>query len=235
MVEGVKVLGVALQAGARVEAVYFAPEAAGSPAAVAVLQRATQAGVRVFALQRGVMERFADAVTPQSVCAVVAGLDVALSAVADGRLLLACVDVRDPGNLGAILRSAAAAGVGGVVCCEGTADLYNPKVVRASAGALFHLPVVLAGEPAATLDALGAAGYRRLATAARGGEDYLAADLSGPLAIVLGNEATGLPETLAGRLDGTVSIPMASPAESLNVAMAATVLAFEILRRQPLA
>lgn len=231
VVEGVKIVEAALQAGAPVEAVYHAPEAAESPAAVALVERALAAGARVFPLQRGVMERVADTVTPQPICAVVGFVDVPLDQVLGASPLVVCVDVRDPGNLGAIVRSAAAAGAGAVVCCEGSADVYNPKTVRASAGALFHLPVVTAGPGAEVLDQLGAAGLRRVATVARDGEDYATADLSGPLAIVLGNEAHGLDPALGGAWDEAVTVPMSGPAESLNVAMTATVLCFEVARR----
>lgn len=230
--EGTKVLDAALAAGAALEAVYYAPEARTTPAAAALLERAMAAGVRVFALAPGVMERVADATTPQSLCGVVANCDRPLADLLGGELLLVCVDVRDPGNLGAILRSGAAAGAAGVICCEGSADCYNPKVVRASAGALFQVPLSCGGEPAAILERLGDAGYRRLATVAAGGEDYARVDLSGRVALVLGNEANGLDDALVARCDAGVSIPMAAGAESLNVAMAATVLAFEVARRR---
>lgn len=202
-----------------------------------MLERARVAGARVFALREGVLERVSDTVTPQPVCAVAAMADVPLEALladpagAPGPLLV-CVAVRDPGNLGAILRSADAAGCAGVVVCGESADPYNPKVVRASAGAVFRVPLAVAGDPAATLAALGERGIRRLGTVARGGEDYLAAPLAPPVALVLGNEAAGLDPGLAEALDGAVTIPMAGRGESLNVAMAATVLCFEAARRR---
>ncbi|MDA8296926.1 MAG: RNA methyltransferase [Actinomycetota bacterium] len=233
VVEGTKVLEAALDAGAAIEAVYFAPEAHRQEAAARVLARLEAAGVRCFALRAGVIERVADTTSPQSLCGVVAALDrPAAALVASAEVLFVCVDVRDPGNLGAIMRSAAAAGVGGVICCEGSADPYNPKVVRASAGALFSVPIALGIGASEAFSTLRAAGFSVLGTLARGGEDYATATLSARLALVLGNEASGLPPELAGQLDGAVSIPMASATESLNVAMAATVLAFEIARRR---
>jgi len=232
VIEGVKLLESALDAGASLEAVFHAPGAAEHPAAAEVLGRADRAGVRRFALREGVMERVADTVTPQPVCAVAAFVDVTLDSVLDAAPLLVCVDVRDPGNLGALVRVADAAGAGGVICSAGTADLYSPKTVRASAGSLFNVPLVLAGAPAELLAALAGAGYRRLATVARGGRDYAEEDLDGRLALVLGNEASGLPPETAALLDGAVTVPMAGRAESLNVAMTATVLCFEIARRR---
>jgi len=229
VVEGAKVLGEALDAGARVEAVYAAP---GAP--VDLLRRAADAGARVLDLAPGVLERVAGTVTPQPVIAVVAYVDVPLEELRVAGLVVVCVDVRDPGNLGTVLRSAEAAGAGGVICCDGSVDVYNPKAVRASAGSLFHVPVVAGGDPAGVLERLGAWGLRRLGSVARRGLDYAAVDLTGPTALVLGNEAAGLPDGLAaaGLLDAEVTIPMTGRAESLNVGMAAAVLCFEAARQR---
>jgi TrmH family RNA methyltransferase len=159
-------------------------------------------------------------------------LDVELESVAETSPLVVLVDVRDPGNVGTIIRSADAAGAAAVICCAGSGDLYNPKAVRSSAGSIFHIPVVVAPAAGETLDSLGAAGVRRLSTVMRGGEDYSSADLSGRVAIVLGNEASGLGSDLDLSLDGALTIPMEGRAESLNVAMTASVLCFEFARRR---
>ena len=110
----------------------------------------------------------------------------------------------------------------------GSVDPFNPKVVRASAGSLFRVPVVTA-----TLDALRAAGLRVLATSSHHGIVYTDADLTGPVAMVVGNEAHGVADDEP--VDGWLTIPQAGAAESLNVAMAATVLAFEVARQRRLA
>ena len=145
---------------------------------------------------------------------------------------LALEEIRDPGNLGSVVRSAEAAGAGGVVCCNGSVDIYGPKTVRASAGSLLHVPIVAGGEPVEVLERMGVWGMRRLGTQAHGGEPYDRADLTSPIALVLGNEAHGLPSELDGVLDGTVTIPMAGRTESLNVGMAAAVLCFEAARQR---
>jgi RNA methyltransferase, TrmH family len=227
VVEGVKLLEEALAAGVAVEEVLVAP--GGDHPVVA---EAAAAGARVHRLAPGVLERAAPATTPQPVAAVAPFVDVGLAAVSGARLVVVAADVRDPGNAGTILRSAEGAGADAVVLAEGSVDLYNPKTVRASAGALFHVPVVVGGAPAAVLDQLGRGGLRRLGTAARGGAPYDEADLVGPLALVLGNEARGLPPDLAGHLDEVVHIPMVGRTESLNVGMAAAVLCFEAARQR---
>ncbi len=201
-----------------------------SPAVAEVVARAQGRGVRIFELAPGVVERVADTVTPQPVLAVVRTPQAGLEDLAGATFVVVCVDVRDPGNAGAVIRSADAAGADAVVCCAGTVDPFNPKTVRASAGSVLHLPVVADPEPADLLEWLGRAGLRRLAAVAHGGTPYTQVDLVAPLALVLGNEAAGLPEGLGDRIDQTLTIPMAGRAESLNVSMAAAVLSFEVRR-----
>jgi RNA methyltransferase, TrmH family len=245
VVEGTKLLSEALDAGAAIESVYLDPGAAGN--VDALVERCLSRGLRVYELEAGILARVADTVTPQPILAVVSTVDVSLDDLRlekssiDERpvpggdtapLVVVCVDVRDPGNAGSVLRSAEAAGVDAVVFCEGSVDLYNPKTVRASAGALFHVPVVVGGSPVAVLDRVGQAGLRRLGTVARGGDDYTTVDLRGPTAVILGNEANGLPDEIEGRLDAALSIPMAGKAESLNVGIAAAVVCFEAARQR---
>jgi TrmH family RNA methyltransferase len=235
VVEGAKVLGEALAAGVSVESVYVDRSVAGTSESVTdVLERAYGAGSRIYELEPGVLTRVAGTVNPQPILAVVPQIDVPLDRLAEtgADLVIVCVDLRDPGNAGTVLRSAEAAGAGGVVCCDGSVDVFNPKTVRASAGALFNVPVVSGGDPVQVLDRLGEWRLRRLGTAARGGVDYTETDLSIPLALVLGNEAHGLPGHLEAALDGVVTIPMAGRAESLNVGMAAAVLCFEACRQR---
>lgn len=228
VVEGAKLVGEALRAGAPLEAVYAAPDGFDDP----VVGQASTAGVRVFGLGPGIIERVTDTVTAQPVLAVAGTVDVALDDLRGPGLVVVCADVRDPGNLGTVLRSAEASGARGVICCEGTVDVYNPKCVRASAGSVFHVGLVAGGEVVEVLEQVGAWGMRRLGTAAEGGQPYDAVDFRAPTVLVLGNEAHGLPASVAPSLDGLVTIPMVGRAESLNVGMAAAVLCFEAARQR---
>lgn len=236
VIEGLKVLRAALDAGVKPEAVYL--DAAAWPSSAAngsgLLERCWQDGVRVFELGPGVLARVADTVTPQPILAVVATRDVGWAALEASAptLVVVAVDVRDPGNAGTLLRSAEAAGVDAVIYCDGCVDLYNPKTVRASAGALFSLQVVRGGPVAAALDRLAGLGLRRLGTAAHGGTTYSEVDLTRPVALVMGNEAHGLPAAVRAQLDGTVSIPLLGRTESLNVGVAAAVVCFEAARQR---
>ncbi len=229
VVEGPTLVGDALDAGAELECLFVT---AGTT--LPVVDRAVAHGVAVYDLAAGVLERVAATVTPQPVMAIARMVDVDLAELGGADLVVVCVDVRDPGNLGTVLRSAEAAGVGGIICCDGSVDVYNPKSVRATAGSLFHTRVVARGEPVKVLGTLGGWGLRRLGTRPGGGERYYRADLTGPTAIVLGNEANGLPAPAAAAVDGWVTIPMAGRSESLNVGMAAAVLCFEAARQRDL-
>jgi TrmH family RNA methyltransferase len=232
VVEGAELLSVALAAGADVEAVYVAPEGADAPAVAEVTGRVLDGGGRVFDLAPGVMERVASTVTPQPLLAVVSYAPAPWASVDGASLVVVCVDVRDPGNLGTVIRTADAAGADAVVCCDGTVDPTNPKTVRATAGSLFHVPVVAGGTTSSALGELGARGFTTVATVVRGGTDYEAFDWGRPVALVLGNEATGLDEGLADAVDDRITIPMAGRSESLNVGVSAAVLCFEAGRQR---
>jgi TrmH family RNA methyltransferase len=228
VIEGPKAIADALDADAPLEALYVDPTV--DPVLVA---RAEAAGVPVRHLERGVVDRVADTVTPQGALAVAPFLDVTLDALVVD-LVVVAVDVQDPGNAGTLLRSAEAAGASGVVFTGGSVDVFHPKVVRASAGSLFHVSVVSGGDPVGVLEQLGASGVRRLGTAASGGRSLDDVDLTDAVALVLGNEGRGLPRDVEAVLDGLVTIPMAGRSESLNVGMAATVLCFEAARQRRL-
>lgn len=169
-------------------------------------------------LAAGVMERVASTEAPQPVLAIIERRTVALP---DPNGWIVVADrVADPGNLGTIMRSAEAAGAAAVALTPGTVDAFNPKVVRASAGSLFHVAIV----EGVGLEEVKQRGYRLLGTTSHGAVDYLDADFSGPVAIVLGNEAHGI--DVNAPVDEWVTITHKGRSESLNVAMAGTILCF---------
>lgn len=225
-------LKTALDAGAEVESVYVSGEAEGRADVAAVLGRVHDAGLRLFELAPGVLERITDTVTPQPVVSILRIPDHDLTELEGATFVVVCADVRDPGNAGAVVRAADAAGADAVVCCRGTADPYNPKTVRASAGSVLHVPVVTAGETAGVLGELERFGLRRLGAVAHGGVPHTEADLRGRIALVLGNEAAGLPDSVAQAIDERVTVPMSGKAESLNVSLAAAVICFEVRRQR---
>ena len=170
--------------------------------------------------------------TPQGLLAVVKEPQATLAAVLTepGLLLIVADRLRDPGNLGTLIRLADAAGATAVVVTAGSVDPYNPKVVRATMGSIFHLPVTLVTSPAA-ISALHARGVRVLAADQEGTADYTEADYRPPVALVVGNEGEGLDAQWAAAAIARVRIPLYGRADSLNVAVAAGILLYEARRR----
>lgn len=197
------------------------------------------------ACSQRVIERMSSLETPQGVLAVVEigprSLDEVLDAVPEagsaqpwaGGLVTVAAGVRDPGNLGALLRSTEAAGGTGFVTLPGSADPFRDKAVRGSSGSVLRVPVARAVEPAALLAALRDRGWQVVvADGASESADYVDVDFTKPTAVVVGAEGQGVPDALRAGADHSVRIPMRAPVESLNVAVAAGVLLFEARRQR---
>lgn len=198
-----------------------------------LVERARGAGVEVVSVSDDVMAKLTSTVTPQGLLGIAPFVDAELSSLSSEPGCVAVLHaVRDPGNAGTVVRSADAAGAGAVVFSSASVDVYNPKTVRASAGSLFHLPVVRGVETADAIAHLRERGMRILAMDASGDADLYELDLSDPVAFVFGNEAWGLPAEVAELADATVRVPIAGRAESLNLAAAATICLFEWARHQ---
>jgi TrmH family RNA methyltransferase len=232
VVEGARLLRTALDARAEVESVYLDGARPPDPVLHALVDRAHDRGARVFELAPGVLEKVGATVTPQPVVAVVRMPTGGADALRGASFVVVCAGVRDPGNAGTVLRSADAAGADVVAWCDTTVDPFNPKAVRASAGSVFHVPIVTEVPTGTLLGQLGAAGLQRWGAVAHGGRQPSTVDFTAPVALVFGNESWGLSAGVEAELDGLVTIPLAGRAESLNVSMAATVLCFEVLRQR---
>lgn len=225
LVEGAQAVREALEQGALVR-LFVEDEL--DPVAL----EAAQAGVELLHVSTEVIARLTSTVTPQGLVGVAPLLDRALDDVPVGGCTALLHQVRDPGNAGTIVRSADAAGASAVIFTEGSVDPYNPKAVRATAGSIFHLPIVRGLGTEAAVAGLRARGVRVLAMSASAPTDLDRADLSSPVAFLLGNEAHGLPDDVASLADATVRVAHAGKAESLNLAAAATVCLFEWARRR---
>jgi RNA methyltransferase, TrmH family len=203
-----------------------------------LLATAAAAGVPVQRVSGEVMAGLAQTVTPQGVVAVCRFLDVPLDevAAAEPDLVAVLAHVRDPGNAGTVIRAADAAGADAVVVAGAAVDVYNGKCVRASAGSLFHVPVVTGVGVPEGLAALRRAGLRILAADAGGDTDLdtlaAAGGLAGRTAWVFGNEAWGLAPQTRGLADQIVRVPIHGRAESLNLAAAAAVCLYASARAQ---
>ena len=197
-----------------------------------VLDAARAAGLSIREVSHEVLVAMSDALAPQGLVAVCRPIDVHLDAVLAERprLLVILTNVRDPGNAGTVIRGADAAGADAVLLSDSSVDIYNPKVVRSSVGSLFHLPIVTGVPIAVLLDRVRAAGLALLAADGCGDEvlDDLDDDLfARPHAWVMGNEAWGLEPDVRAACDTVVRVPIYGKAESLNLAMAATICLYK--------
>lgn len=205
---------------------------AEEPVDPGVEEAAAEAGLAVQRVANGGLGSVLDTVSPQPVCAVVRTPERSLDQLPTDGPILVVADLRDPGNVGTLMRTAEAAGFAALVVAGDVVDPTNPKVVRASAGAVFRLPVAIAGTVDAAYEAARASGRTVVATVVDvDAESYDQIDLTSA-AIVLGNEAHGLDPHAASTADRRVTIPLAGPTESLNVAAAGAVLCFESLRQR---
>lgn len=229
LVEGTRAVREALDCGAGVSAIFYLDSRSTPDPAVHAARRR---GVPAFSVSPEVMGVLTSTVTPQGVVAVVDFVDLPLRDISpDARLVPVLVRVRDPGNAGTILRSADAAGADAVVFTGSSVDLYNPKTVRATAGSLFHLPVVRDAELGAVVEGLRGRGLAIVAASATAPTTVHQADLGRPTAVLFGNEAHGLADDALGLADQAVRVPIRR-AESLNLAAAATVFLFESARQR---
>jgi TrmH family RNA methyltransferase len=187
-------------------------------------------GIDIIALSENIFDGIADAATPKSVIAVARKPSYATAARGDALLVLD--RLQDPGNVGALIRTAGAIGFDGVLCVKGTADPFSPKAVRASAGALFRLPVYEVGDPDEALGTLRPEGYRVALLDAGGASLCWEADMTGRMAFVVGNEGGGADPRFAKAADVTIRVPMTKNAESLNAAVAAGIVMYERRRQE---
>jgi TrmH family RNA methyltransferase len=233
IVESLRALSAAISAQAAVELVLLRAEGRPEGVLEAAVRAAEEAGARCVVVERPVFERLASTSSPQGVIAVVKRPAWSLALLAARSETLLVLDgVADPGNVGTLVRSAAAAGLGGVVVCRPSADPFGAKAVRASAGALWQVPVAEAEGAAAALEVLRRAGFACFGTSPRAGCTPCALPDRGPVAVVLGSEAHGTTPAVAAGIDGWVRVPMAPGVESLNVAMAGTLVAFALAWRR---
>ena len=234
LVEGYEELALALAAGARPLELYVCPALAGPGAAAEqMIGRVSGLGAEVTRVSRAVFGKIAYRESPDGWLAVLPAVRTSLAALEPGPcpLVLICEGVEKPGNLGAILRTADAAGVTAVIAADPVTDWANPNVVRASKGTVFSVPVASAST-AEVLAWLDEHALALVAAAPDGDVPLTAADLTGPTAIAVGSEARGLPAAWLERAGTRLRIPMFGRADSLNVSTSAAILLYEAVRQR---
>lgn len=230
-IEGPHLIEEALRAGLRVTTIFIAQEDERLLSALRVPPE-----IEILRLPAKLLDSALATETPQPIAALVEPPEWTWAHLLGARpkgaeLVVVLAGIQDPGNLGTILRSAEAFGAAGVVSLPGTVSAWNPKAVRASAGSVFRVPLLAASEREC-LEELHEAGLKVLATTVHAAQPAELVDMAGPVALIIGNEGSGVADELAAKADARVTIPCPGPVESLNAAVAAGVLLYEASRQR---
>jgi len=205
----------------------------GSGGYESIVKPCLDRGIKVYSLTDSLFESVSDTMNPQGVLAVLGMKKESLkvAALRDG-ILVILDGIRDPGNMGTIIRTADAAGCAGIIVTDGCVDLYNPKVLRSTMGSVFHLPVLHCRSTAEAVDICRRKGFLICASHMEGSVSIYDADLSGNVAVVIGSEAEGVCDEVLRNSDMLIRIPMTGRAESLNAAVAAAIIIYEAVRQK---
>jgi RNA methyltransferase, TrmH family len=230
-VEGPILLHEALHAGLRLHCVFVAQ---GSEPLLDTL--GLPDNLDILSVPRELLDSAMATDTPQPVAALLEPPDwtwahFQLDRKGSSPLILVLAGIQDPGNLGTVIRSAEAFGADGIISLPGTVSAWNPKAVRASAGSVFRLPLLTVSEDE-MFENIRGAGVHVVATTVQGAQAPDQMNLADPVALIIGNEGNGIPMNLAAKADGAITIPCPGPVESLNAAVAASVLLYEAARQR---
>ena len=232
-VEGPHLVEEALRAGLEITAVLASP---GGEARLAELRSKLPQRTQILTTTDKLFESIASTRTPQGVAALVrvrrGSFDDMLISAGVAPLVVVLVAVQDPGNVGTVIRAAEGFGASGAIVATGSADPWQQKSLRASAGSALRLPILSGVQAARAMAQLRVAGFTLVAAASGEGEFPSRVDLRGPVALLIGNEGAGLPAEVLRSANVRVRIPLAEQVESLNAAMAASVLLYEAARQR---
>lgn len=231
--EGPRLIESALASGSTIKQAFFTASFAAGKNSRLLLQKLSGSNVELFEITEPLLGKLSDADTPQGIIAL-ASLNPVLLAelnLQQNPLIVVSDGIQDPGNLGAVIRTADAAGADAVILLPGTCDAFMPKTIRATAGSIFNLPLVYS-----TIQDLrpwlAEKGIKLIVTTADAGLSLFDADLKGPSALVFGNEARGISSEIRQAADVAIRIPIQGSAESLNVAAASAVFLYEAVRQR---
>ncbi|OEF99426.1 hypothetical protein BHF71_01750 [Vulcanibacillus modesticaldus] len=229
IIEGIKLIKEAIRFGQKIETI-IVDHSKGLPEEFLELYSSDKK--KFFTVSKPVFEKLSETETPQGIMAIIKKQELTAKKLLteNNNFILLLDKIQDPGNLGTIIRSADAAGVDAIVLGNGTVELYNPKVIRSAMGSVFHLPIlsadldeIIAGLKQKNVKIVGTSPYAK--------HDYFKIDFSEKIAILVGNESKGLSKERQEQVDQMVKIPIVGQAESLNVAMATSIVLFERVRQ----
>ena len=245
LLEGAQLLGEALRAGITFESLIYTPDFASKSEGQELLASVKRAGVEVYQIDVKIFDSLAQTESPQGIAAIARipeiRRDVFQLTDSESNLdshpqnqgfYLILDRIQDPGNLGTIIRTAAAADVKGIILLQGTVDPYSPKVLRASMGGIFYLPLVLEANLPEWYEIMKEQGIRLIAADPEGEAPYYGIDLLGPCAVIIGNESSGVEESLLRKADMRAHIPLRGKLTALNAAVAAVAFILENQRQR---
>ncbi len=186
-----------------------------------------------FLVNEKLFKEISDTQTPQGILAVLKKKEINIDTIIEqGNSIVVLDSLQDPGNVGTIIRTSDAAGISAVILTKGCVDLFSPKVLRSTMGSVFHMPIFESMKIDGTIELLKKSNYKIIASHLSGKNNYYDEDLTGRIAIIVGNEANGISDETAELSDSLVKIPMPGRAESLNVSIAASIMIYEIVRQK---
>lgn len=212
----------------QIEKIFIVPEITGRSHSQNIFKICQQKKIACEEITALVFKKITDTETPQGILALLKKTEIAGPYRARNNFFLILENLQDPGNLGTILRTAEAAGVGKVIISQTTVDPYNPKAVRSSMGSIFRVPVIKVNDFKKTIEDIKKQGGQVLAASSKKGRQYDKMNFKFPLALILGQEAQGISGQVEALATEIINIPLAGGVESLNVASAAAILLFEI-------
>ncbi len=230
LIEGARLCQEAIESNWRIEQIYYSQSFSESENGQKILRKARQKKINLILVQEKVIRKIAETETPQGIMALVQKKGFSLKEVLaqNPQVILALENLKDPGNLGTIIRTADACGVNAVLLSQGTVELYNSKVVRTTMGSIFHLNFVSNLNFSEIIPELKSLGCKIVTTLPQAGQRADLVDFSGKICLLIGNEATGLSDEILELSDLKITLPIFGKAESLNAAVATGIILYQI-------
>lgn len=235
VIEGPNLIVEAIAEQAKITTILISEEFAKSEleANQKLLKHFIENKIEFFSVEEKIFKSVADTENSQGIIGIVSKREYKDNLLVRENAFIVILDrLQDPGNIGTIIRTSQAAGVTCIAIIKGTGDIYSHKVVRATAGAIFKMPFIFFKNEKDAIDKVKKSGMRMLCTTVSGGKDYFQEDMKGKVALIIGNEGKGTSKEFINAADGLVTIPMPGGAESLNAAVAASIIIYEGVRQK---
>jgi TrmH family RNA methyltransferase len=234
LIEGMRLCEEMANSNWEAESVLLTRSFQNSSSGKKLLQKFERRNVKTLPVKPEIIKKLSDTITPQGIIAVVKIKKFSLNELwsESSNIILALDAIRDPGNVGTLIRTADAFGIDGVILSLDTVELYNPKVIRSTMGSIFHLPIFHEVDLEKTIPQLKRQNFKIYGTDVKEGKDLDKLEYSGKICLLIGNEAEGLNKNLLDLSDEIIRIPIFGRAESLNASVAGGILLYEITKRK---